>query len=398
MEIKIPIFAEEILKMLEDKGFESYAVGGCVRDSLMGKTPNDWDICTSALPSQIKEAVYPLKVITVGEKHGTIAVLNRGKCIEVTSFRTESTYTDSRHPDSVDFVKDLSEDLKRRDFTVNAMAYSKKRGFKDLFGGLKDLENKIIRCVGEPEKRFSEDALRIMRAVRFSAVLGFKIEGNTAKAVSDYAYTLKEISAERIYEELKKTFCAEYFECVENGYENVFASVLGEENILKERFSCVKNLDCDFVLRLSAVLKDKQSAQMALFKLKADKQTQKSILSVMDALSENKIPQSRIEARFLINKYGVKSAEYFLKISSVIRRENMDKAKYALNMIYDIVKKNDCTDISMLDIDGNDLSALNIHGKDIGNTLNKLLNLVMSDKLKNEMPALINYVKQNIKK
>ncbi len=398
MEIKIPIFAEEILRMLEDKGFESYAVGGCVRDSLMGKTPNDWDICTSALPSQIKAAVYPLKVITVGEKHGTIAVLNRAKCIEVTSFRTESAYTDSRHPDSVDFVKDVSEDLKRRDFTVNAMAYSKKRGFKDFFGGKKDLENKIIRCVGDPEKRFSEDALRIMRAVRFSAVLGFKIEGNTAKAVSDYAYTLKDISAERIYEELKKTFCAEYFECVENGYENVFASVLGEENILKARFSCVKNLDCDFVLRLSAVLKDKQSAQMALFKLKADKQTQKSILSIMDALSENKIPQSRIEARFLINKYGVKSAEYFLKISSVIRRENMDKAKYALNMIYDIVKKNDCTDISMLDIDGNDLSALNIHGKDIGNTLNKLLNLVMSDKLKNENFALINYVKQNIVK
>lgn len=398
MEIKIPIFAEEILKMLEDKGFESYAVGGCVRDSLMGKTPNDWDICTSALPSQIKTAVYPLKVITVGEKHGTIAVLNRGKCVEVTSFRTESTYTDSRHPDSVDFVKDVSEDLKRRDFTVNAMAYSKKRGFKDLFGGLKDLDNKIIRCVGEPEKRFSEDALRIMRAVRFSAVLGFKIEENTSKAVSDYAYTLKDISAERIYEELKKMFCAEHFEWVENRYENVFASVLGEENILKERFSCIKNLDCDFVLRLSAVLKDRQSSQRALSKLKADKQTQKNVLSVMNALSENKIPQSRIEARFLINKYGVKSAEYFLKISSVIQCENMDKAKYALNMIYDIVKKNDCTDISMLDINGNDLSALNIHGKDIGNTLNKLLNLVMSDKLKNKKSALINYVKQNIKK
>ena len=180
--IPIPPAAESIIDKLEASGFQAFVVGGCVRDSIMGRTPDDWDICTDANPEEMKEVFSGWRVIETGIKHGTLTILCGGEdpgsreAFEVTTFRVDGDYSDNRHPDSVSFTGKIEEDLARRDFTVNAMAYSKKRGLADPFGGAEDIEKKIIRCVGDPETRFREDGLRIMRGVRFSSVLGFSIE------------------------------------------------------------------------------------------------------------------------------------------------------------------------------------------------------------------------------
>ena len=212
MIIDIPAGAEQILRALRDSGHEAYIVGGCVRDSLLGKTPADWDITTAARPEQVKAVFH--KTVDTGIKHGTVTVLMKDGKYEVTTFRTDGVYTDHRHPDEVSFSPDLSEDLKRRDFTVNAMAYSEESGVVDLFGGMADMENRVIRAVGDPRSRFGEDALRMMRAVRFSAQLGYEIDGDTADAIKELAPTLSAVSYERIRDELEKLLVSDHPECV----------------------------------------------------------------------------------------------------------------------------------------------------------------------------------------
>ena len=188
--IKIPADATQIIERLEKAGFEAYVVGGCVRDSLLGKTPHDWDITTSALPEQVKSLFS--HTVDTGLKHGTVTVLIGKEGFEVTTYRIDGEYDDGRHPNQVQFTLSLEEDLKRRDFTINAMAYNPTRGLVDLFGGISDLEERIIRCVGDPIARFSEDALRMMRAVRFAAQLDFEIEANTKQAVKEAVNNLPE--------------------------------------------------------------------------------------------------------------------------------------------------------------------------------------------------------------
>ena len=201
--IVLPEDAKKFITKLEEAGFEAYAVGGCVRDSLLHKEPKDWDITTSATPMEVK-GIFPATIDT-GIKHGTVTVMLHRVGYEVTTYRVDGEYEDARHPKEVTFTRSLKEDLCRRDFTINAMAYSERSGVVDLFGGCEDLENKVIRCVGEPSERFSEDALRMMRAVRFSAALGFEIEEKTAESIKELAPTLVKVSAERIRTELEKT-------------------------------------------------------------------------------------------------------------------------------------------------------------------------------------------------
>ena len=202
MPIQLPEDVKSILHILQDAGYEAYAVGGCIRDSLLGRTPDDWDITTSARPEETK-ALFE-KTIDTGIQHGTVTVMRHGRGYEVTTYRVDGEYEDGRHPKEVTFTASLEEDLKRRDFTVNAMAYNEEDGLVDLFGGRQDLERKIIRCVGEANERFEEDALRIMRAVRFSAQLGFTIEERTKEAIRGHADRLRQVSAERIQMELTK--------------------------------------------------------------------------------------------------------------------------------------------------------------------------------------------------
>ena len=202
MHIEIPKDAALILKILNDAGYEAFIVGGCVRDSLMGRTPEDWDITTSAAPEDVKRLFHA--TVDTGIQHGTVTVVIHHTGYEVTTYRIDGTYSDGRHPDAVYFTSDLIEDLKRRDFTINAMAYNPNIGLVDAFGGMADLEQKVIRCVGNPEERFTEDALRMLRAVRFSAQLGFEIEPETWQAIPKLAENLTRISKERIRAELDK--------------------------------------------------------------------------------------------------------------------------------------------------------------------------------------------------
>ena len=202
IEMRVPADAEQIIEKLNEHGFEAYVVGGCVRDSLLGKEPEDWDITTSAKPEEVK-AIFS-RTIDTGIQHGTVTVMLNRQGYEVTTYRVDGEYEDGRHPKSVDFTTSLLEDLKRRDFTINAMAYNGREGLVDAFGGMEDLENRVIRCVGSAVNRFTEDALRILRAVRFSAQLDFRIEDETYEAISLIAPNLEKVSKERIATELTK--------------------------------------------------------------------------------------------------------------------------------------------------------------------------------------------------
>lgn len=223
----IPEYVAEVLRALENAGHEAYIVGGCVRDTLMGKLPHDYDITTSALPEETKRALIGFRVIETGIKHGTVTVVSEGRQIEVTTYRIDGDYRDGRHPESVSFTRSLENDIARRDFTINGMAYGR-GGVTDIFGGREDIERGIIRCIGAPEKRFSEDALRIMRALRFSAVLGFDIEENTARSASECRGLLKKISSERILTELKQLIRGKNVERVLLRFPEIFAEILPE--------------------------------------------------------------------------------------------------------------------------------------------------------------------------
>ena len=202
IKISIPAAASRLLGALRRAGFEAYVVGGCVRDSLLGRTPGDWDICTSARPEQVRTVFSAYRQILTGEKHGTVAVIVGGTPYEITTYRVDGQYHDSRHPDAVQFVPQVQPDLARRDFTINAMAYAPGEGLIDLYGGRSDLHAFLMRCVGDPEERFAEDALRILRALRFSAKLGFTLDSTTAEAALAARDTLHTVSAERLYTEL----------------------------------------------------------------------------------------------------------------------------------------------------------------------------------------------------
>ena len=217
MKLTIPSNAEKILHILEENGYEAYVVGGCVRDSILGRNPNDWDITTSASPQQVKELFQ--RTVDTGLQHGTVTVLMDKEGYEVTTYRVDGDYEDGRHPKQVMFTSSLEEDLKRRDFTINAMAYHPERGLVDLFHGMEDMEHKIVRCVGDPMERFHEDALRILRAVRFSAQLGFTIEEKTKAGIQALAPNLKCVSAERIQTELVKLLVSPHPDYLRVAYE-----------------------------------------------------------------------------------------------------------------------------------------------------------------------------------
>lgn len=226
--MEIPEQIEEVLEKLETAGFEAYIVGGCVRDGIMGKTAHDYDITTSAEPRETERVFSDCRVVETGIKHGTVTVLFKGMSVEITTFRVDGDYPDGRHPSEVSFSRNLEDDLARRDFTMNAIAYSPRRGIIDIYGGEADINARVIRCVGEPEKRFSEDALRVMRALRFSSVLGFDIEENTKSAIFLKKETLAKVSKERIFSELKQLLCGGNVKKVLLEYREVFAEIIPE--------------------------------------------------------------------------------------------------------------------------------------------------------------------------
>ncbi len=378
MPVKVDNNTEYIISSLENAGHSAFAVGGCVRDALLGRDVSDFDITTSALPSQTKEIFRDHTVIETGIKHGTVTVIIDRKPYEITTFRVETGYNDCRHPDSVSFVGDVESDLARRDFTVNAIAFSPCKGIIDPFGGVSDLKSGILRAVGDPYVRFFEDALRILRALRFSSTLGFSIEVNTSKALFKLSHNLSKVSAERIYAEMKRLVCGKNADYVISRYRAVLESILpinGQIELLQKlpehtsmRFACLFGRSVDEALNI----------------LKADNQTKTE--SRFLAFS-SPIPEERVLLKKYISQYGCENALLVSKYRNALYGEDENKE------IENILKNGEFLFVKDLAIKGNDLISMGIKGKNVGQTLNYLLAAVIEEKVTNNRESLLQLLK-----
>ena len=390
--IKIPERVSYIIERLEEAGHEAYAVGGCVRDSMLGREPQDWDITTSALPEETK-AIFS-RTIDTGIKHGTVTAMFGKEGYEITTYRVDGKYSDSRHPDSVAFTRSLEEDLKRRDFTINAMACNSD-GLVDMFGGASDLTDKLIRCVGVPEARFGEDALRILRAVRFSAQLGFDIDPATSAAAKKLAPTLSNISAERIHAELHKLLMSEHPDRLKLLHE------LGIDSVILPELTPVADsgkLDelCDQLAAAPAVPAVKWavlllftgSALQIMHRLKFDNQT---IYTVKALLHFRDVPVTELTPegmRRLMRDAGTELMEpLFDFIGATFPGQSLSGA---VSLFKSILEAGDCTCIKDLAVNGRDLMETGIPaGKAVGNTLDHLLDKVLADPSLNTKEKLL---------
>ncbi len=401
----IPENVMKVIDILHAAGFEAYPVGGCVRDSLMNMPPKDYDITTNALPEQSLECFKELRTVRNGVKHGTVGVIIDGECIEVTTFRIDGSYSDGRHPDSVTFSSQLKDDLSRRDFTVNAMAYDTKEGVIDCFGGIQDLNNKIIRCVGEPDKRFNEDALRIMRALRFSSVLGFEIEKTTAQSIHGNALLLNGISKERILTELTKLLTGENAANVVRDYADVLSVISGDTGLSKnDAFSKAAEIignsnhrKDDAVLAFCCFLcRDfsPDGAYTALEKLKSSRGLRDNVKEVLSAGVTFDFVPDRIFARKLLSEYGLSNAKRILYLCAAADTEKKPDCLKAQELIDAVINDGDCIYISNLDIDGDEISRnFGLQGREIGDMLKSLLDAIINDKVKNRREELAEYAK-----
>ncbi len=361
-----------VIKTLEEKGFRAYVVGGFVRNILMNIPPSDIDICTNALPHQIKSAFSDFKVIETGISHGTVTVVFENENVEITTYRIDGDYIGHRKPESVTFTPSLTEDLARRDFTINAMASDFSNIF-DPLGGQEDLKNKIIRCVGDAEKRFLEDALRILRALRFSAVLGFEIEKETKRAILKLYKLLRFVSKERITDEFLKLINGKYAKDVLLQFSEVFLFLTGADtkNIAEKMHLYSREgilaffPDTDFLS-----LSSKQEKRISFLRenLNADIKSKEDIL-------------------MLLSKHGAENVSFLI---NALKNENAKK------IISEILENGDCFNVSMLKISGDDLLRLGCKGKEIGEKLREILKLVIKNQLENKKETLISYAEKNI--
>lgn len=396
MKFSLPEPIKKAMSIMQEKGYECYIVGGCVRDFLMGKIPHDFDITTNALPEETKNCFSGFRVIETGIKHGTVTVLIDREPIEITTYRIDGKYTDNRHPESVEFTSDLKEDLSRRDFTVNALAYNGKDEICDLFSGREDLKKSVIRCVGDPDKRFNEDGLRILRALRFSSVLDFTIEENTAKSIRENKELLKNISKERILTELSKLVTGKRAERVLLDFREVFEVIIPELKMCEGYERCVLAMKCvrpEKTLRFSALLSECESPKSILKALKSDKNT---MFKVSDLVSDLKlfIPTEKVEVKkLLINR----DFSYLYELTELKEAFGESGQNEIRELLKEIEENSECVKLSMLDIDGNTIKSEGLaEGKMIGELLNKLLLAVICDKTENKKEKLIEYARSII--
>lgn len=426
--MRLPDYTEKIIETLENAGFEAFAVGGCVRDMLMNRMPSDWDITTSAEPEAVMHVFSEFHTVPTGIKHGTVTVFCGGVPLEITTYRIDGKYTDSRHPSFVRFTEKLGEDLRRRDFTVNAMAYNPHRGLIDLFGGREDIEKRVIRCVGAPCERFREDALRIMRALRFSAVLGFEISDETATAAVECRSLLANVSAERISSELNKTLTAPDPYSVLMRFGAVFAEVIPEilpvlgngggawENtvlavreaapelcvrlaVLFSGISGSSTADGDTVFPVSDTARNGSAAAVsALGRLKYDNETKRTVRTLTE-LCGTEIPADKVSVKRVLKRMGSEIFRLLLEVKKAeASRAEVPGDAYActlqLEKIFsEIMAAGECFSLDTLAVSGSDLIEHGIEpGRKIGLTLERLLDLVIEGKCKNEKEALLGAV------
>lgn len=423
MKINLPEKVNRIIHTLQSNGYEAYAVGGCVRDSILNRVPDDWDITTSATPLETK-ALFP-KTFDTGIEHGTITVLIDREAFEVTTYRVDGKYEDSRHPSEVTFTRSLKEDLLRRDFTINAMAYNEEEGLVDIFGGMQDLENKRIRCVGNARARFGEDALRILRAVRFAAQLGFDIDKETQAAIVELAPTLANISAERIQVELIKMLTSSNPGMLKQAYELGITKVILSEfdtmmkteqenphhkySVGEHTLKSMEAIRADKVLRLSMLfhdiakplmktidengvahfkMHDVKGAEMTkqiLRRLKFDNDTMNKVTKLVQ-YHDYRMPAEAKNVRRAMNKIGEELFPYYLEVrkadtlaqSEYMQEEKLQNIEEVKLCYEEILKREECVSLKKLAISGSDLIAEGMKpGKEIGEVLDKLLELVI---------------------
>lgn len=435
MDICVPEKVAYIIKKLEQEGHEAYVVGGCVRDALLKREPEDWDITTSASPFQVKKIFR--RTIDTGIQHGTVTVMLEKDGFEVTTYRIDGIYEDGRHPSSVEFTSNLEEDLKRRDFTINAMAYNPKTGIVDLFGGQEDLKAGIIRCVGNAAERFTEDALRILRAIRFASQLGFIIEEQTQQGIRMLARNLSKVSQERIQVELTKLLVSAHPEQIRVAYElGVTAVILPEFDAImplkqnnlyhcytvgNHTIAMVQQIRAEKVLRWTALLHD--IGKLQTHKIDENGQdhfyghAEKSAVQAKQILRRLKFDNDTIDKvsrlilyhayhlrrekkiiRRCMNKVGVDLFEHLLE---VMRADTMAKSDYQkqerlediieIKKLYkEIVADHECITLKQLDVNGQDLIQIGIlPGKQIGELLNQMLNYVLEHPEANKKEILL---------
>lgn len=389
MVLEIPKYAADVISALENEGYEAYAVGGCVRDALLGREPNDWDVTTSALPEAVNGLFSRLNgytAIPTGVAHGTVTVLSGGMPVEVTTYRIDGEYTDFRRPDSVEFCRELPLDLARRDFTVNAMAYSDRSGLVDLYGGTDDLKNRVIRCVGDPERRFTEDALRILRALRFSATLGFAIEHETANAAVKLRGLLSHVSRERIGSELGKLICQSGAAAAVRDFEDIFREILPGLNITKKVVSSVERLHGEpLALMLAALFGDTEAGKIPdlLRFCRFDNKTVARIKAISN--SRGAVLDGKADVKRLCRDIGMAASEDAVRLG--VARDELEKT--VLDLILEVKENGECVSVAGLAVRGEDLLALGVAPRDIGSLLYMLLDGVIEGNIKNERDALI---------
>ena len=392
----LPPQVEFVIDRLNSVGFEAYAVGGCVRDHLMGRTPGDYDVTTSAKPDEMLAVFSDCRVIETGLKHGTITVLCDGMSVETTTYRIDGSYADGRHPDYVTFTSDLSLDLSRRDFTVNAMAYSEKSGIIDLFGGQKDLENRVIRCVGSADERFSEDGLRILRALRFSSVLDFYPDSECAESVIRLRSLLAKISRERIYVELTKLVLGVGCRRILENFPEVISFVLPQLSAEKVKSTAVslesapKIVEIRYALLLDSLEIDE--ADTAMCSLKPSKNEKNAVMTLLKHKNDTEYASDEYSMLKLISQtddnFPKKLAD-FQKCTNKIDDLSCENAK---KLTRALVSENRPRKLKDLSIDGGDLSALGYKGAEIGKNLTLLLEKVMRGEVQNSRSELLRFI------
>lgn len=395
--MNIPKDVYYIIENIEKNGFEGFVVGGCVRDYILSDSAKDWDITTDALPEQIKSIFN--HTVDTGIKHGTVTVVLNKENYEITTYRIDGEYNDSRHPETVTFTKKIEEDLSRRDFTMNAIAYNKTKGYVDPFLGIKDIENKLIKGVGDADKRFKEDALRMMRGVRFSAQLGFEIEEKTFKAIQDNKELIKNISVERIREEFLKLIKSEYIEKIyllkESGLlDFILPEIKPIFENLNKNVHILKFLEKD--LRLAFLLShlDEETGIIILKRFKFDNKTINEIKIILRYFNNDFI-DNRTETRKLMHKIEPEIFKKIVSIKFAINRieNNLIECKKFDNIydeIEDVIRKGQCYSLKDLAINGDDLKEIGItNGKQIGEFLKFALNIVLEKPEKNNKETLL---------
>lgn len=446
MEIHIPTGARKIIARLEQHGYEAYIVGGCVRDSLMGKSPSDWDICTSARAEEMMALFEDKRVIPTGIQHGTLTILAEDGAYEVTTFRIDGEYLDHRHPKSVAFTRELAEDLSRRDFTINAMAWHPERGLIDLFGGVEDLRDRLVRAVGDPVQRFNEDGLRMLRMVRFATVLDFDYDAATYDAVRKQGHLLQYISKERIQVELNKILLAAH---PARGLEDLytlgmypyiiplmchtvgFAQRGGHHflDVFEHSLLAVGVIAPELVLRLTMLLHDigkpfvwdsseslsydrfddhaAVSAKLAgkiLRDLKYDNATRKDVVELIAHHNDILLPDPVNVRRALARLGEVQTRRLVqVKVADLIAHDLAGEREKILalfaeisDVIDEVVARGDCTSVKALAIGGQDMMALGLSGRAIGQMLNAALELVLEKPEMNTRETLLNWVRGNL--